>query len=80
MHIQILGPGCKKCDKLESNTRAALDELGADATVEKVTDYAAIAATGLMKAPGIMVDGELVVGGSVPKPKQIAEALRQRMG
>ena len=80
MHIQILGPGCKKCDKLESNTRAALDELGADATGEKVTDYAAIAATGLMKTPGLMVDGELVVGGSVPKPKQIAEALRQRMG
>ena len=28
MIIKILGTGCKKCDKLEENTKVALEEMG----------------------------------------------------
>ena len=38
MIIKILGTGCKKCDKLEENTKVALEELGKDAEVVKVGD------------------------------------------
>ena len=48
MIIKILGPGCTNCQNLERATREALDQLGIDATVEKVEDYAAIAGYGIM--------------------------------
>ena len=58
MKIKVLGPGCKNCVNLEKNTRAALAELGLDADVEKVTDYGDIAAYGVMKTPGLVIDEE----------------------
>ena len=75
MHIKILGPGCANCTNLEKNTRTALAELGLDATVEKVTDYGAIAGYGVMKTPGLVVDEQVVVSGRVPKPAEIAKLL-----
>ena len=38
MIIKILGTGCKKCDKLEENTKVALEKLGKDVEVMKVGD------------------------------------------
>ena len=38
MEIGILGTGCPNCKRLEKVTRQALDEMGVEATVTKVTD------------------------------------------
>ena len=67
MIIKILGPGCTNCVNLERATREALDQLGLDATVEKVTDYAAIVGYGVMSTPGLVVDEQVVLSGRVPK-------------
>ncbi|HYO85754.1 MAG TPA: thioredoxin family protein [Dermatophilaceae bacterium] len=75
MHIKVLGPGCKNCQNLEKATRAALDELGWEATVEKVTDYPQIAAYGVMRTPGLVVDDQVVVSGRVPKAAEIKHML-----
>ena len=45
MRIKILGQGCSKCVMLADNTRRALDNLGREADIIKVTDIAEIAAT-----------------------------------
>ena len=79
MHIKVLGPGCKNCQNLEKNTVAALATLGVDATVEKVTDDAAIAGYGVLRTPGLVVDEEVVASGRVPKSDEIAALLRARM-
>lgn len=76
MHVKILGPGCKNCHNLETRTRQALDQLGLDAEVEKVTDYAAIAGYGVMKTPGLVVDDKLLVSGRVPTSEEITGLLR----
>lgn len=76
MNVKILGPGCKNCERLEARTREALQELGLDASVEKVTDYAQIAAYGVMKTPGLVVDEQVVVSGRVPTAREIAGWLR----
>jgi small redox-active disulfide protein 2 len=78
MHVKILGPGCKNCHTLEERTREALAELGMAATVESVTDFAEIAAAGVMKTPGLVVDDELVLSGKVPKVKELRELLAAR--
>lgn len=75
MQIKILGSGCANCINLEKNTRAALATLGKRAEFTKVTDFAEIAAYGIMRTPGLVVDEQVVVSGRVPKPAEIAELL-----
>lgn len=75
MIIKILGPGCNNCKNLERATREALDQLGMDATVEKVEDYAAIMGYGIMSTPGLVVDDKVLVSGRVPKPAEIKQLL-----
>ncbi|WP_398958412.1 thioredoxin family protein, partial [Streptomyces sp. GC420] len=36
--IKVLGPGCANCVTLERVTREAVEALGLDARIEKVTD------------------------------------------
>lgn len=75
MLIKILGPGCKNCETLERRTREAVEELGLDATIEKVTDYGQIVGYGVMKTPGLVVDEQVVVSGHVPTSAAIADLL-----
>ena len=72
MKIKVLGPGCRNCQKLEKNTVAALSEIGQQAEIEKVTDFAEIAGYGVMKTPGLVIDDE-VVGTGVGRTKKDAE-------
>ena len=76
MKIKVLGPGCKNCETLEQRTRQALDGLGLDAEIEKVTDYGEIAGYGVLKTPGLVVDEQVVVSGKVPSARAIADLLR----
>lgn len=75
MIVKILGPGCSNCQKLERATRQALDELGMDAAVEKVEDYAEIMRYGVMSTPGLVVDDRVLVSGRVPRPAEIKQLL-----
>jgi small redox-active disulfide protein 2 len=75
MHVKILGSGCANCVNLENATRQAVDELGIDATFEKVTDYADIAAYGIMRTPGLVVDEQVLLSGRVPTASQVKDLL-----
>ena len=75
MHITILGPGCRRCHRLEATTRQALERLGVDAVVDTVTDAAAIAGYGVMTTPGLVVDERVVVAGRVPTTDEITALL-----
>jgi len=78
MHVKILGSGCANCINLEKATRQAVEELGLEATFEKVTDYADIAAYGIMRTPGLVVDEEVVLSGRVPTAGQVKDLLAAR--
>ena len=76
MKIEVLGPGCPRCQSLEANVKEALSQLGMEAEVEKVTDMGQIAARGVMSTPGVVIDGEVVSAGkllSVDEVKAILE-------
>ena len=75
MQVLVLGPGCKNCVALEKATREAIDRLGLDATVEKVTDYPTIVGYGVMSTPALVVDDEVVSVGRVLTPTRIVELL-----
>lgn len=75
--ILVLGTGCASCHTLLENTRRAVDSLGLSTPVEYVTDLAQIAQYGVMRMPGLVVDGKVVSCGKVLKPEEIAALLRQ---
>jgi small redox-active disulfide protein 2 len=64
--VKVLGPGCPKCQKLMAQTQKAIDELGLDCSVEKVTDIQQIISYGVMMTPALVVDGQVKVTGKVP--------------
>ena len=73
--IEVLGSGCANCQKLEANAREAVGIAGVEAEVLKVTDYAEIAARGVMQTPGLVIDGTVRSTGRVPTAGDIAEWL-----
>ena len=75
MKIKILGSGCANCVNLEKAAKQAVSDLDIDATFEKVTDYADIAAYGIMRTPGLVVDEHVVLSGRVPTADQVKELL-----
>ena len=77
MKIKVLGPGCKNCVTLAENTKAALTELGAEAEIEKVTDFAEIAKYGIMSTPGLVIDEKVVSYGKVLKPQDIIKIIEK---
>lgn len=78
MIIKILGSGCKKCVTLIENTRQALSNLGLQAEVLKVTDFAEIAAYGVMSTPALAIDDKVVSVGKVLTAGEIAAFLQAR--
>lgn len=75
MQIRILGPGCRNCAALEARTREALTGLGVAVELVKVDDLAEIASYGVLRTPGLVVDGQLVVSGRVPTTAELRELL-----
>ncbi len=63
--VKVLGTGCAKCNALEENVKNALEKLGMDTTIDHVTDFAEIAAYGVMTTPALVVEGKVVSFGKV---------------
>ena len=73
--VQVLGPGCAKCEKLKHNAEEAVKQSGVEATVEKITDINVITGFGVMMTPALAIDGEVKLVGKVPSPEEIAKLL-----
>lgn len=75
MNIKILGTGCPSCQKLEANTKQALEELKIKAEIEKVSDIQDIMSHGVIGTPALVVDEEIKIYGRVPDKEEIKEIL-----
>lgn len=80
MNIKIIGSGCDDCSRLYDNTLTALEELGLEAEVEKIGDLMEIVKLGVMSAPSLMADGELLIAGRAASVREIRKALQRRAG
>lgn len=72
--VLVLGGGCSRCRALESNVRAALQQMGLDEPVGHITDDVQIAAYGVLSTPALVVDGRVLSCGKVLSQSE-AEAL-----
>ena len=75
MTIQILGTGCTKCKTLTANAELAVQELGIDAAIEKVTDIEDIMKFQILMTPGLVIDGKVKAAGRIPPVEEIKQML-----
>lgn len=80
LNVQVAGPGCSNCAKLEAKVKEALLRLGMEATLTKITDFRAIAAAGVLMTPGLIVNGKVVSQGKVPDDATLEKILREASG
>jgi small redox-active disulfide protein 2 len=73
--IQVLGPGCQKCQVLYERTKQAAQEIGLECQIEKVSDIEAIMSFGVLSTPALVIDGAVKITGRVPTVAQLKEML-----
>ncbi len=78
MKIQIAGPGCPNCKNTERNVLNACAELDLAADISHVTNIADILELGVMRTPGVVIDGRVVVSGHVPSVAELKQILVSR--
>ena len=71
MEIKVLGPGCANCKKLYAEAEKAVALSGQPATITKVEAMEDIVAHGILRTPGLVIDGKVVASGRIPSAAEI---------
>jgi len=75
MNIIVLGTGCAKCKTLEQLTRKVVADLKLNAEVTKEEDITKIMGYGIMRTPGLVMDGKVILSGRIPSESELKELL-----
>lgn len=74
-----MGPGCKNCKTLEGMVLKTLEDMGVEASVEKVENPKKIADLGVLITPGLIINGKIKSTGRVPKAEDIAKWVSEEL-
>ncbi len=74
--VQVLGTGCANCRTTVRLIEEVAQERGVDIQLHKVERIEDIAAAGVMRTPGVIVDGTIVHAGGIPSREAIAGWLK----
>ncbi|MCJ7519756.1 MAG: thioredoxin family protein [Anaerolineaceae bacterium] len=77
INIKVLGPGCANCKRLEAIAHKAVETLGIEAKIEKVTDYNEIMKYPILSTPGLVINEKLVSTGRIPSEAEITDWLKE---
>ena len=81
MKVEVLGPGCKRCDQLYENTLTAAAEFEPSAGIEvtKVTDIHYFAKVGVFMTPALVIDGDVISTGKVLEAAEIKKRIEEKI-
>lgn len=79
MKIEILGVGCKNCERLYKHALDAVKTagLGETASVIKIENIDQFMKYGVMTTPALVIDGKVVSVGKVLKMKEIKRMIEE---
>jgi small redox-active disulfide protein 2 len=77
--IKVLGSGCANCKKVEAIARQAVANMGVEAEVIKVTEYADMMEYNIMSTPGLVINEKLVSAGKIPNEAQVTSWLAEAL-
>ncbi|MBU0735022.1 MAG: thioredoxin family protein [Pseudomonadota bacterium] len=81
MKVEVLGPGCKRCEELYENTLSAASgfDPSDEIEVKKVTDPNYFAKMGVFMTPGLVIDGRVASVGKVLSAEEVKEKIRENL-
>ncbi len=81
MKVEVLGPGCIRCDQLYENTVSAASEFDASKGIEvtKIGDINYFAKMGVFMTPALVIEGEVISVGKVLTVDQIKKTLEEKL-
>ncbi len=75
MEIKVLGPGCANCKRLYQEAERAVSQSGVSATISKIESMEEIASYGILRTPGLVIDGRVVASGRIPLTPEIVSMI-----
>jgi small redox-active disulfide protein 2 len=72
LSIKVLGPGCPNCKKVEAIAKQAVQMMGLEAEITKVTDYGKIMEYNILSTPGLVINEKVVCSGRIPTPAEVS--------
>ncbi len=75
MKIQVMGPGCAKCNQLAENAETAAKAIGVEYEIIKISDFNEMMKFGVMMTPALAIDGDVKCVGKVPTVDEIKTML-----
>ena len=70
--IKVLGSGCANCKKLEAIAHQVVADMGIEAEIIKVTEYADIMQYEIMSTPGLVINEQVVCTGRIPTKAEVS--------
>lgn len=79
LNIKVLGSGCPNCKKLEAVAREAVEQLGIEAEIIKVTDYKDIMTYDILSTPGLVINEQVASYGRIPSVAEVSGWLKSAL-
>jgi len=73
--IEVLGPGCARCNETHRVVQHVVDEAKLDCVVQKSTSIDRMVELGVLSTPAIAFDGRVVLSGHIPKTEEMRKLL-----